>query len=1050
MPNGNSRSTSSDMARPARKVKSQGSAGGGGIPDPFTPTRILDAILATALFRCWYIILFFSGWATAVTLLNNRGIANVNVDSTLLSIIGIVLGFAISFRTSSAFERYDEGRKLWSQIILATRTFSRLVWFHVPDPQPKEGQTDEQIAELKAKVLVEKKSILNLLGAFAVAVKHYLRGESGIYYEDLYHFVKFLPAYSLPAGKPERPRPHSQQPTVSTSDSPYPATLTRRSGEKARDNPIRQASLYKKRLTLPVEDEVGLLPGRNPPSHNIMDLFPFSILVPILARHYQSVPGRKAARLRAKLQTMLVSHNLPLELSFYLVGAVSSVHHPRPRAYLGLCKQTSYIAKAQQRNLADAATLSNLTSALNMLVDSLTGLERILTTPIPFSYDAHLWLVTVIYCLLLPIMVYPQLGWMTIPGTAIVTFLFFGFLVLGEEIEDPFGYGRSDLDLDHFTDVIKEELRAMTSTPPPDISDWAFVDENDSLLADHGGYQRIPPSEWVEKGVDGIYEALGSDPTQPKPGRDTPSTFLGQLQVTLTGRSFIGIIMSVPRRGTKGSMSSSQTLGPFAPSDTPRKISSTILFRCFPVIMIFSGWAAIISGLNHVGYEIHVQNSLITLMGTVLGFVISYTTSSSFDKYNQGRKNWSRIIFAIRNFARITWFHIPDQKPGEPPASDEIKAKSLVEKKTIINLLGAFAVATKHYLRGEDDCICYEDMYYHVRFLPTYADIAEIPKHPHTHPVANDADLSFAASIRRRAGYKKIPLTKGVLEKDLRPATNPPGFRFLNLVPFCFLNPILTHWPGHSRKERCVGAHVVDGPRNIPLELSLYLSSYIETVQQRGVCDAGTLGRLAGALDTLLDCYASLECILSSPVHFSFAAHLWSVTTIFCFLLPIMIWPQFGWVTIPATAIFTFLFFGFLVAGKELEDPFGYDKNDLNLDYITNTIIRSELKSMTATSLPFPGVATWAFAEENDHLLSDHGVQHISPSDLAKQGTRRIFETLGGHTHPLVVSGVETQSPTLVEAKPGSRISPMPTAKGLKEEMVKNQPKRADSGHFSD
>lgn len=42
-----------------------------------------------------------------------------------------------------------------------------------------------------------------------------------------------------------------------------------------------------------------------------------------------------------------------------------------------------------------------LLAALNTLCDSLTGLERILTTPIPFSYSIHLWTVTTIYVALL-------------------------------------------------------------------------------------------------------------------------------------------------------------------------------------------------------------------------------------------------------------------------------------------------------------------------------------------------------------------------------------------------------------------------------------------------------------------------------------------------------------------------------------------------------------------------------------------------------------------------------------------------------------------------
>jgi putative membrane protein len=35
--------------------------------------------------------------------------------------------------------------------------------------------------EKKARVLVEKKTVLNLIDAFGVAVKHYLRGEDGKY-----------------------------------------------------------------------------------------------------------------------------------------------------------------------------------------------------------------------------------------------------------------------------------------------------------------------------------------------------------------------------------------------------------------------------------------------------------------------------------------------------------------------------------------------------------------------------------------------------------------------------------------------------------------------------------------------------------------------------------------------------------------------------------------------------------------------------------------------------------------------------------------------------
>ena len=40
----------------------------------------------------------------------------------------------------------------------------------------------------RKRIIIEKKTVLNLLEAFAVAVKHYLRGENGIHYQ----FVSFI------------------------------------------------------------------------------------------------------------------------------------------------------------------------------------------------------------------------------------------------------------------------------------------------------------------------------------------------------------------------------------------------------------------------------------------------------------------------------------------------------------------------------------------------------------------------------------------------------------------------------------------------------------------------------------------------------------------------------------------------------------------------------------------------------------------------------------------------------------------------------------------
>ncbi|KAJ7244396.1 Bestrophin, RFP-TM, chloride channel-domain-containing protein [Mycena haematopus] len=536
----------------------------------FAPRRrpgasFFNALLATALFRCWHILMFFAAWSTLITVLDHHR-----------DHVGTVLGFVVSYRTTSSFERYNEGRRLWSQIILASRTFARTVWFHVPDlPATKETDTDTIVA----RGMIEKKTVINLIEAFGVAVKHYLRGEDGIYYQDLYYLVKFLPAYALPPGIPSNADLTNLAEGDATGRSPLSARLSDASatrpslGNGTGEGPgsflyQRQASADSKsmsaphlplpatspsarhpsfaskiagiperpvpppltiqpptRLNSPVEgarsprsfdlrsarsadmrslksavpgdptktilarqDEGFLLPGSLPPKYHLFDLFPFSLLVKCLTKRGAELKGKKAARMRARM-TGGGSHNLPLEISLYL---------------------SSYIAGLQKKKQTDVPTTNSLLASLNLLVDALTGLERILTTPIPFSYSIHLWVVTTIYCLCLPSQIVSTMGWQTIPATSLLSFIFFGFLVAGEEIENPFGYDKNDLNLDHFThNIIRNELRAITSAAAPEPDRWIFSPENDMLFTtDVERDERVGPNEWVRRGSGSILGAL--------------------------------------------------------------------------------------------------------------------------------------------------------------------------------------------------------------------------------------------------------------------------------------------------------------------------------------------------------------------------------------------------------------------------------------------------------------------------------------------------------------------------------------------------------------
>jgi hypothetical protein len=71
-----------------------------------------------------------------------------------------------------------------------------LIWFHVPGAFFIHLDTGETLFdfvtetmemgsgmsedEVKTRVLIEKKTVLNLIDAFSVSIKHYLRGEEGV------------------------------------------------------------------------------------------------------------------------------------------------------------------------------------------------------------------------------------------------------------------------------------------------------------------------------------------------------------------------------------------------------------------------------------------------------------------------------------------------------------------------------------------------------------------------------------------------------------------------------------------------------------------------------------------------------------------------------------------------------------------------------------------------------------------------------------------------------------------------------------------------------
>jgi putative membrane protein len=103
--------------------------------------------------------------------------------------------------------------------------------------------------------------------------------------------------------------------------------------------------------------------------------------------------------------------------------------------------------------------LPTLEATLVALTDIHGGCERIKSTPIPFSYTTLIHRIVAVYCYCLPFGLITEIGFLTPIACLVVSYAFFGLDIVGDEIEQPFGYDPNDLPLTAISRMIEINLR---------------------------------------------------------------------------------------------------------------------------------------------------------------------------------------------------------------------------------------------------------------------------------------------------------------------------------------------------------------------------------------------------------------------------------------------------------------------------------------------------------------------------------------------------------------------------------------------------------------
>lgn len=114
------------------------------------------------------------------------------------------------------------------------------------------------------------------------------------------------------------------------------------------------------------------------------------------------------------------------------------------------------LASLQEQGRIDSIQCQQIHRHLDQLIDSLGACERILNTPIPYSYSSFFKKFIFIYVVTMPLAFVEQFEYWSV---LISTFVFYALVsmeILAEEIEDPFGTDTNDLPVDDICNRIEE------------------------------------------------------------------------------------------------------------------------------------------------------------------------------------------------------------------------------------------------------------------------------------------------------------------------------------------------------------------------------------------------------------------------------------------------------------------------------------------------------------------------------------------------------------------------------------------------------------------
>jgi ion channel-forming bestrophin family protein len=145
----------------------------------------------------------------------------------------------------------------------------------------------------------------------------------------------------------------------------------------------------------------------------------------------------------------------------------------------------------------------------------------------------------------------------------------------------------------------------------------------------------------------------------------------------------------------------------------------------------------------------------------------------------------------------------------------------------------------------------------------------------------------------------------------------------------------------HLRSERWEnqkGNHNINPDEHVPNQIATQLTQKLYTLHSQGIINREEMLLIGPDLSALTDICGACERIRTTPIPFSYSVFIKKFIFFFVMTLPFGWSFSLGYLVVPLVAFVLYVLASLELIAEEIEDPFGYDANDLPVDRICTNI----------------------------------------------------------------------------------------------------------------